>query len=44
MSGLAQVVMLVVCGTVWGGFLSLLVFAFRRESSKSDHVDSGKGP
>ena len=35
MSGLAWTVMLVICGTVWGGFLTLLAFAFKREGAKS---------
>lgn len=35
MSGLAWTVMAVICGTVWGGFVSLLVFALRRESAKT---------
>lgn len=34
MSGLAWTVMAVICGTVWGGFLSLLIFALRREGAK----------
>lgn len=36
MSGLAWVVMAVICGTVWGGFVCLLAFALRRESAKNE--------
>ncbi len=34
MSTSAIVVMVVICGSVWGGFLALLVRAIRREGSK----------
>lgn len=34
MSTTAIVTMVVICGAVWGGFLSLLTFALRREGSK----------
>lgn len=35
MTPLAWTVMLVICGTVWGGFISLLVYALRREGEKT---------
>lgn len=31
MSGAALVAMLSICGFVWGGFVALLILAFRRE-------------
>ena len=34
MSGIAVVVMVAVCGLVWGGFGLLLVLALRREGSR----------
>ena len=34
MSGQALVVMVVVCGFVWGGFVLLLLRAIRREGQK----------
>lgn len=34
MSGEAIVMMVVICGLVWGGFLVLLIRAIKRESSK----------
>ena len=34
MSGLAVLVMIVVCGFVWGGFLTFLRRAIRREGQK----------
>ena len=34
MTSLAVVTMLVICGTVWGGFAALVVRAVRRESAK----------
>jgi len=34
MSGSAIVVMVVICGSVWGGFLALLWRAIRREGAK----------
>ena len=39
MTTLAWTVMAVICGLVWGGFVTLLVYAFRRENTKS--VDRG---
>ena len=35
MTGLAWTIMILICGTVWGGFLLLLSYAFRREGIKS---------
>lgn len=35
MSTSAIVMMIVICGFIWGGFLYLLVRAIRSESSKS---------
>ena len=34
MSGTAIATMIVICGLVWGGLASLVVYAFRRESRK----------
>lgn len=34
MSTTAIVVMVVICGSVWGGFLTLLLRAIRREGRK----------
>ena len=39
MSALAWTVMIVICGVVWGGFLSLLLYAFRREGKKFSDGD-----
>ncbi len=36
MSGSALVMMIVVCGLIWGGFLALLSRAVRREGAKQD--------
>lgn len=36
MSGPALVVMVAVCTLVWGGFVTLLTRAVRRESGKAD--------
>ncbi len=42
MSSLAIATMAVICGFVWGGFLTLLTRALRRESSKS-RAEGGGG-
>lgn len=34
MSTTAIVTMVVICGTVWGGFAALLTYAMRREGAK----------
>ena len=34
MSGLAIATMVIVCGVVWGGLLTLLAFAWRSEKRK----------
>ena len=34
MTGLAWATMILICGTVWGGFIFLLSYAFRREGKK----------
>jgi len=34
MSGPAIVMMLVICGLVWGGFVSCILFVMRRERKK----------
>lgn len=39
MSGTAVVMMLVVCGLVWGGFALLLGRAMSSERRKADRVD-----
>lgn len=36
MSGVAWLVMGVICGTVWGGFALLLMMALKREGAKID--------
>lgn len=41
MSGMAIVMMVLICGFVWGGFLSLLVRALRAEGAKSEMGDEG---
>ncbi|MEM9552981.1 MAG: hypothetical protein AAGC60_01895 [Acidobacteriota bacterium] len=43
MSAVAIVTMIVICGSVWGGFIALLAYALRREATKSDtpSVDPG---
>ena len=43
MSGTAVVMMVVICGVVWGGFALLLVRALRREGRKSGAAESGSG-
>jgi len=35
MSGPAIVTMIVICGLVWGGFVSCILFVMRREKKKS---------
>jgi hypothetical protein len=34
MSGAAIAMMVVICGLVWGGFLSCIVFVMRRERER----------
>ena len=34
MSGPAIVMMIVICGLVWGGFVSCILFVLRREKQK----------
>ncbi len=41
MSGLAILMMALICGLVWGGFLSLLARAVRSEGAKSEVGDAG---
>ena len=39
MSGIAIVMMVLICGFVWGGFLTLMVRALRAESVKNEVGD-----
>jgi hypothetical protein len=39
MSGTAIVMMVLICGFVWGGFLTLMTRALRAEGSKSEVGD-----
>ncbi len=41
MSGLAILMMALICGLVWGGFLLLLARAVRAEGAKSEVGDAG---
>ena len=41
MSTVAWITMAVICGTVWGGFISLWVYAFRREGIKASERNQG---
>jgi hypothetical protein len=35
MSGQAILMMIVICGLVWGGFVSCVIFVMRREKKKA---------
>jgi hypothetical protein len=41
LSGAALVSMVIVCGVVWGGFVTLLARALRREGSKQRAAEGG---
>ena len=34
MSGAAVIMMIVICGLVWGGFISCILFVMRKEKGK----------
>lgn len=36
MSGTALMTMIVICGFVWGGLVTLILYALKRESAKSN--------
>lgn len=44
MSTLAMTVMTVICGIVWGGFITLIVRAVRSEALKSSEAVKSRGP
>ncbi len=35
MSGAAIITMIVICGLVWGGFISCILFVIRKEKEKA---------
>lgn len=42
MTATATVMMILICGLVWGGFAALLTRAIRREGRKHAELDEGR--